>query len=325
MEVTIDLKDLWKKIAEKWMVLLILAVIGAVLLNIIAVGRASASAYASEELHRLYSEAAPELPSYYNEEMYSIRSSLSENDALFCEAYAKVYKDYISEFKADSLTEDSTRLEAYMMFLDSYKDVLSVFSGQQRAYYNALILTNTESSEIGASVSEYVPEKVGKIQIKWIVLGIAAGVLAGCVLIIVPYLMTKKLRNAKDIEVSFNVPLLATVEKSGGGEAQLEFISTGISVLMKNSEAASLILSGAASPDASSFRMALSEKLTELGIKNVVSDILSDDSETVTNLGDASVVVFVEKTAFSRYENINAEIVKCSQYAVKPIGCVVLE
>lgn len=324
MEVTIDLKDLSKKIAEKWMILLILAVIGAVVLNAFAVGKAASSASASENLHRMYSEAARELPSYFTEEMYAIRSSLSENDALFCEAFAKVYKDYISEYKADTLTEDSTRLEAYMMFLDAYKDVLSVLSGQQRAYYNALILTDTESAEKGAPVTEYEPEKVGKVQLKWILLGLAAGGLAGCVLIALPYLLTKKLRNANDMESSFGVPLLAKIEKNGG-EAQLEFISTGISVLMKNREASSLILAGANSPDAASFRMALSDKLTGLGIINYVSDILSDDSGTVRNMGDAGAAVLVEKIASSCYTDIRTEIVKCDQYSVKPIGCVVLE
>lgn len=325
MEVTIDLRDLIKKIAKRWPVLLVLAVTGAAALNFIAVGRASSSAGASQELHKRYSEAAPELPSYYSEGMYAIRSSLSENDALFCEAFAEVYKDYISDYKSGSLTEDPARLEAYMMFLDAYKDVLSVLSGQQRAYYNALILTDTESSEKGAPVSEYVPVRIEKLQIKWLILGAAAGIAAGCVLLAVPYLMTKKLRNAKDMEISFGVPLLATVRKSGSGEAQLELISTGISVLMKNREISSLLLAGDASPASSALREALSEKLSCLGITNYVSEILSDDPGTIRNMGDAGAAVLVEKTASSRYEDIRAEITKCDQYAVKAIGCVVLE
>lgn len=325
MEVTIDLKDLIKRIVKRWPVLLVLAVIGAALLNSIAIGKASFSAGVSEELHRRYSEAASELPSYYSEGMYAIRSSLSENDALFCEAFAEVYKEYISDFKTGSLTEDPARLESYMMFLDAYKDVLSVLSGQQRAYYNALISADTESFEKGAPVFEYVPEKVEKFQMKWLALGFAAGIAAGCVFIAVPYLMTKKLRNAKDMEISFGVPLLATVKKSGSGETQLELISTGISVLMKNRAISSLILSGDASPESSLLRKKLSEKLTCLGITNYVSEILADDPGTIRNMGDAGAAVLIERTAFSRYEDIRAELLKCDQYAVNPIGCVVLE
>lgn len=324
MDVTIDLRDLLKKIGKKWPVLLILALAGAVALNSLAAGKSRAASAYSAELHARYEEAAPELPAYYNEELFRLRTSLSKNDALFCEAYADIYKDYIAEYQAGTLTDDGARLQAYMLFLDSYKDVLSVFSGTQRAYFNALILTDTASAEKGAPVAESVPEMTAAFSPKWALIGALAGTVVGAVLLAVPYLLTKKLRNPGDLEQCLGIPVL-TALPGADAEKGAEFVSAGIAVLMKNSGASSLILTGVENGDAVAVREKVAEKLSGLEIQITEVNILSADPSAVRALGSADAAVIVEKTGVSHYSDIVKEAGICSRYGVRLLGSVVLE
>ena len=325
MNVTIDLKDLFKKIGKKWPVLVIFAVIGAVLLNFTMVKRGRLSAASTEYFHEIYADAAPELPEYFNESLYSLRCALSENDAEFCEAYAQVYKNYITEYEAGTLTEDPTRLESYMMFMDSYKDVLSVFSGAQRSYYDALICFDNGSSAKGAPVSEFIPSEVGTLQPKWVVIGAFVGILIGAVVLALPYLLTGKLRNPRDMELSFNVPVLATVQAPNAGNQQIDLISTGISILLKKDGLSSVMLTETPGAQAENLKQQLTEKLSAEGIRVEAAEAASNESDSLKILGNAEAAVLVEKIGRSRYTDIEKETERCRQYGTKILGCVVLE
>lgn len=325
MEVTIDLKDLLKKIFRKWPVLIVFMLLGAICLQFFTAGKAKASAAAAAARHERYSLVAAELPSYFDEQLYGLRSVLSENDALFCEAYAHTYENYIAEYLSGALTEDSTRFEAYMMFMNSYKDVLSVFSGAQRAYYDALILRDLSSTEKGAAVRDYVPAAAAPVSIKWMAIGAILGLLAGAALTALPYLMTGKLRNPGDVELSLGIPVLTTVPAGGAGKAGTDFLSTGIGVLMKNIGASSVLLAGSGAEAAADFRKTLEEKLTGMELRAFETDILSEAPEAVKALGEAHAVVLVEKTGDSRYSDIRDEKLRCDRYGAKLLGCVVID
>lgn len=195
MEEKLDLKELFSYITHKWILLVVFAFIFAVVLNVYGYHSAAVDQAAAVALHKEYENAAAELPGYYTEELFRLRSNLNDNSAAFCEAYADIYKNYLTAYKSGTLTTDSPQLQAYMMFLDSYKDVLSVMSGNERSYYNALISANTEKqseSENHPIVEPYTPPVVSRVQPKWLILGIMAGLIACAVGVSVPFVFKKK-------------------------------------------------------------------------------------------------------------------------------------
>ena len=139
----IDLKELGAYLKKRWLIILMAAVLCGIFFNVYGVHKASLNLEAAEQRHTDYAKAAEELPGYYTETLYNLRSRLSEHQAEFVEAYANIYKGFLKEYRDEGeLSTDN--LEAYMMFLDSYKDVLSVMSGTQREYYELLLTADTD-------------------------------------------------------------------------------------------------------------------------------------------------------------------------------------
>ena len=196
METTISLNELFKKIFKKWPALVALALAGAVVCNVYGCRKAESAADSALASHEAYAAAAAELPAYYTEEMYKLRSSMPEAEAIFCEAYADIYRNYINDYLDGSIAKDMQMLETYMMFMDSYKDVLSCMSGTQRSYYNALIYAHSDGSvsdadaeKLGAAVEPYEPAQVSALQPKWALIGAVAGALAGMLIVGLPCLV----------------------------------------------------------------------------------------------------------------------------------------
>ena len=325
METTIDLRDLLKRIKRNWIVLLVFALLVSVTLNILGVRRAEKQQDISSEAHEKFVQEAANLPEYFTEEMYNLRKDLSTNDAEFCEAYAQIYRDYISEFRKGTLTEDSARLESYMMFMDSYKDVLSVLSGTQRAYFNSLISIDSEKTGTGAPVEGYTVGSVSKLQVKWILIGAILGGIIGAAIVALPYLLTDKLRTSLDMEAVFGIPVLSSVKKSETPTYQTDFVATGISMMLKNhgSDSVALVTSGFAASE--ELVKCMGPKLKEYGIRYVEVNALSDSASDLEIISSSRYAVLLEETGKSRYSDIQNEIRRCAQYDTVILGCLVTE
>ena len=150
----IDLKALIQHLKNKLIFILLATLVAALALNIYGVRKANRSLENAEKQHLAYSAAVGELPGYYTESLYNLRARLSNNAAEFAEAYANIYKSFLKEYNADKTEIETENLEAYMMFLDSYKDVISVMSGTQREYYELLISTDTDADPNSHPVAE---------------------------------------------------------------------------------------------------------------------------------------------------------------------------
>ena len=79
----IDLNDLARCLKKRWFVIFLAALICALALNVYGVRRANRNAQNAENQHLAYSAAAGELPGYYTEDLFRLRSRLSDNAAEF--------------------------------------------------------------------------------------------------------------------------------------------------------------------------------------------------------------------------------------------------
>lgn len=188
----IDLNDLVQYLKKRWIIILAAALIFALLFNIYGVRKTDRSLENAEKQHQAYAEAVGELPGYYTESLFNLRSRLSNNAAEFVEAYANIYKSFLKEYQAGTEEIEKENLEAYMMFLDSYKDVLSVMSGTQREYYELLISTDTDvDPDVHPQAEPFERAPVSVVQPVWLLAGVIAGAAAACVVIVLGYTFRK--------------------------------------------------------------------------------------------------------------------------------------
>ena len=209
MDTKISLKDLFSSILKKWPVLVVCMLLCAVALNVYGGNKAKASADAAAELHSKYLQAAPNLPGYFDENLYSLRSNLSDNDAYYTEAIAGIFRNFMFKYGADAELMTSGSLDelennddfaSYMTFVGSFKDIKSAMSNAQIQYLQALIDVDKDADmSIGAAVAESDTDEsdspevsagntVSTFQPKWLAVGAILGLFAGAVIAAVPFL-----------------------------------------------------------------------------------------------------------------------------------------
>lgn len=187
MEKTISIKELFTEIARKWKIIVLFAVIGAVVMNVYGYSKAVAAEAAREDLHKRYEEAAPELPGYYTEDLFAMRSGLSELTVKYTLACAKIFREFVEQYGTDAEVTDHTNLEAYMLFLNAYNDLSTNMSSTQRNFFKELIRIDTkEYVDIHPEVRPYEPDNPNEIQPKWVGVGLFAGVVLGALVIATP-------------------------------------------------------------------------------------------------------------------------------------------
>ena len=325
-EVTIDLSDLFRRIVRKWKLIVCFALVFAILAGAYGYRNAVRATQEAEEQHKRYEQAAPELPGYYSEELFQLRSALSENAAAFADAYAEIYKSFLDQYgNGEPITDHQEKMEAYMMFLDSYKDVISVMGGTQREYYELLITSEMENGDREkAAVEPYSASAPSVIQPKWIVIGILGGVFLACVWIVVPYLATKKLRTERDLEFSFGVPVIAAAKSFS--EEEICTLAEEICVFAESRGQEAVFLWGCADPSCSALREALLHALRSGGMQQAVSCSRDDSrSEEMRKLAGAKTAFLVERTGKSSYSDILREVELCRLADAALLGSIVIE
>ena len=324
-EVTIDLSDLFRKLKRKWKLIVCFALVCALIAGGYGYKRALQAENAAQERHDRYAAAASDLPGYFNEDLYALREDLSENAAAFAEAFAGIYRGFLEQYwHASGEVNHLENAESYMMFLDAYKDVISVMGGTQREYYEGLITAVTENgTREHAEVTPYEASSPSVIQPKWIVVGLVLGTFLACGCVVLPYLMTKKLRTEKDLEYSFGIPVLGVLDGKDG-ESLKQFASQ-IRLLARNRGADTVLLWGSGDRLSSDIRNQLKENLQKTGFRGAECYDEVPESERMGKLADAKAVVLVEKTGKSRYEDIHREAELCRMLDVPLLGSIVSE
>ena len=322
-EVTIDLSDLFRKLRKKWKLIVCFALVCALAAGWFGYTRALRAEAAEQERHERYALAAPELPGYFNEELFALREDLSENAAAFAEAFAGIYRGFLEQYwHASGEVNHLENAESYMMFLDAYKDVISVMGGTQREYYEGLITAVTENgTREHAAVTPYESSKPSAVQPKWVVIGLVLGIFLACCGIALPYLMTKRLRTEKDLEYSFGIPVLGVTD--GKNEKSLNVFSTQIRLLAQKRGADAVLLWGSRDKKSSEIRSKLSKSLQAADFRDITCCDVIPEAEMIEKLGNAKAVVLVERTGASLYDDIHREAELCKMLSVPLLGSVV--
>ena len=191
----IDLSDFFRRLAKKWKLLVCCALVGALLLGSYGYKNAVQAFANAQAQHSRYSEAAKDLPGYYSEELFVARESVGDPKRVaFAEAFAGLYRSFIRQYGGENMfSPDTENLQAYMMFLDSYKDVLSVMSAPERTYFEMLASLNLEDEETGHPVvGDFSIQAPSVLQTKWVGIGLFLGLLAGCFLAVVSWKPERK-------------------------------------------------------------------------------------------------------------------------------------
>lgn len=181
----INLSDLFRALGRKWKLLVCCALVEAVLLGAYGYRNAVQSYENAEALHNSYAEAAQNLPGYYTEELFAARESVGDPKRVaFAEAFAGLYRSFIAQYGGENMfSPDPENMQAYMMFLDSYKDVISVMSAPERAYFEMLASIDFQNSASAQpAVNEFCVQPPSVVQAKWIGVGLFLGLLGGAFL-----------------------------------------------------------------------------------------------------------------------------------------------
>lgn len=326
--IEINLADIFHRLLKKWKLLAILVLAGAVALNFY--GYRSAGKSAESEQRQLekyiaeYEASEAELPEYFTPELAHLRSQLTDEEALFVEATARiyVYRLSLSETILSDLIpgeESGKDLELIQTMYYVNEDITSataLMDAAQKSYYNVLIKAmQGNAGNYFSSVSS-----PGIIQPKWILLGAVAGAAAAFCIVALPYVLSKKLRKAEDMERAYSVPVIFS-GKAAALDAPL--VSGALMKLLSERKSVSLLCAN--SEDAETVSKELAALLEKSGLKCGVCNVSAGDAELLSAVSKADTAICIDKLGVSKYADIEKRIAVCRNLSVPVPGCIVIE
>ena len=326
----INFYDMLRQIRKKWAVLLAFVLIFAVAADFYGYRKASLSAQrerrALEEYAQSLGTTVDALPEHMTVELAELRSALTEEEASFVEAAAKLYMYRMwasDKINAELVVgePDNGDLEIVQTLYYANEGVQSAtqaMTSAEKSYYNVLVkgLSGTDMSVTKKDISS-----PGFIQPKWLVIGCALGALLGICCIALSYMLSGKLRTAEDMEIPYGVPVLA--ELKSADHTEIESIVKGLWRLLKEKQILSIAICSVDSTEAKHVCESLKTLLTERGIR--VSELSAGDDGLIGKISDMESVLFVEQVGKSRYREIEKNTAACRKFCIPTAGCVVLE
>ena len=325
----INFYDLFRYIMKKWAVLLAFMLAFSIGANYYGYHRAEAitrrEQKALEEYARSIGISSEELPEYMTAELSELRSALTEEEASFVEAVAKLYmyrmwaSDKInSELIVGEPDDGDLEIVQTLYYAnEGVQSAIQVMTSAEKSYYNVLVkgLTGTDMRATDKDIS--VP---GIIQPKWLIIGCVLGAFLGSCMIAMAYIMSGKLRSTEDMERPYGVPVLAEV--IAGEEEKLVQVVKGVARMMREKKMASIAVCAVKAPDADRAGKTLADLLQKQGVD--VIKALPDSTDFVGSIADADTVLFVEQIEKSQYREIEYRVGACIKYCIPTAGCVVM-
>ena len=196
----INFYDMLREIRKKWAILLAFALVFAVAANFYGYRRASLSAErerrALEEYAQSMGTTVDALPEHMTVELAELRSALTEEEASFVEAAAKLYMYRMwasDKINAELVVgePDGGDLEIVQTLYYANEGVQSAtqaMTSAEKSYYNVLVkgLSGTDMSSTEKDISS-----PGFLQPKWLVIGCALGALLGICCIALGYMLSE--------------------------------------------------------------------------------------------------------------------------------------
>ena len=326
--IEINFYDLFRHVLKKWTILFCFAVLFGVIANAYGYQKRVTAADREKEALEVYAEKLgvdeDDLPDYMTAELTELRGELSDQEAAFVEAVAKLYMYRIwasDKVNAEMIVgePDQGDLELVKTLYyanEGVESAIIAMTSAEKSYYNVLIkeLTDTDMAFVEKDISS-----PGILQPRWLFIGAALGLMTGVFLIAGRYVLSGKLRVAEDLESPYGLPVLASVEKQG---TDLEAVTKGITRLLKENNCSSLAIAGTGTPDAITVINNILAALEAQGV--CVSAAEETDNAFIASVANVDAVLFVEQIGKSSYQDIENRISICRKFCVPAVGCIVV-
>ena len=326
----INFYDLFRYLLKKWAVLLAFVLVFGIGANFYGYHRATAAAERERRALEAYAQSlgtTPDaLPEYMTVELAELRGALTEEEASFVEAAAKLYmyRMWASDrINAELIVGDPDHgdLEVVQTLYYANEGVQSatqVMTSAEKSYYNVLV---KRLSGMDMSVTEREISVPGKLQPKWLVIGCALGAFLGICVTAMSYILSGRLRTAEDMERPYGVPVLAAVKPEE--TEKIRQTVKGISRLLKEKKLETMAVCAADTPAARELSERMTEQLREMGVKARTAN--GDASGFIGDIAETDAVLFIEQIGKSPYREIEYRVTACRKFCIPTAGCVVIK
>lgn len=258
-----------------------------------------------------------------------------------------VSEKYYTKVDRDLMSDQCDVKETMNNLKISMRNLPYGLNENQKVYYYAL-LDNSETITLNEEDEEKeelitpvitIPD-VQFINLKYIILGIAFGVMVPCGYIALKYLLSGKVKVPEELETAFGVTVLGNVTDQTAKypemfkkyyhhlsvDEQLKLIVSGIQVVAEKENLKKIFITTSAMTERTKdICETISKAVGEIGIVCSVDRSVLYDPQAVKTMADADGVVFVEQIDISRYEEIAKEKEISTQAHTKIVGFVVVE
>ena len=257
---------------------------------------------------------------------------------------------YISSDSALNV-QKSDAVNAVNNAYNAMNNITSGLSERQIGYFNLLTKDGEDQTlvKVDTEENENVIVKVQYISMKYILIGLLAGMLLAVCWYAVIYIMTQTVKDVDEVKIITNLPVFGTVlrnnengkrniidrwidswfvhdKKSENNELLLTRISHEVAMLAGQKDKKSLLIA-CSGTDQNVKKQAdsLVEKLRKLGMNVTSTDsLVSDNTEVLKQLDSADSVVFVEQLMKSERNQIREAIELCRRCQVEVLGSVIV-
>ena len=218
-------------------------------------------------------------------------------------------------------------------------------------YYNLLVkgIEDKTTSKENTDETAEITANVQYISMKYILIGLLAGMFLAVCWYAVVYIMTQTVKDVDEVKIITNLPVFGTVlrsnengkrnivdrwidswfahnKKSENNELLLTRISHEVAMLAGQKDKRNLLVACSES-DQNLKKQAdsLVEKLRELGMNVTSTDsLVSDNTEVLKQLESADSAVFVEQLMKSERNQIREAVELCRRCQVEVLGSVIV-
>lgn len=231
------------------------------------------------------------------------------------------------------------------------KNISSGLSEKQMTYYNLLVKESKDQTLVKEDTeeTENITANVQYISMKFILIGLLAGMFLAVCWYAVIYIMTQTVKDVDEVKIITNLPVFGTVlgsnengkrniidrwidswfvhdKKSENNELLLTRISHEVAMLAGQKDKKCLLIA-CSENDQNVKKQAdsLVEKLRKLGMNVTSTDsLVSDNTEVLKQLESADSAVFVEQLMKSERNQIREAVELCRRCQVEVLGSVIV-
>lgn len=217
---------------------------------------------------------------------------------------------------ADNQQNTNATLDSLKSAMDSFG---TSFTAEQTKYFEAL------KDNMKADDKE---KEISYINVKYIVLGAAAGFILPAIILAILYILSRKLKAVSDVSDSFRVDVLGNVvdgTDKAKAQEQIEYICAQLAVLAEKSQKKNIVFASTVD----SKNLAGIDEIADKAIGKTLSDAkyagaVLTDAKALKVLEAAEGVVLIEKLFATTYNDFEKELQLCKRLNVPVVGCIVV-